>query len=91
MTHRTVHVTITGRVQGVGFRAHVRDRARELGVSGWVRNREDGSVEARVSGPAAAVEEMLDALREGPSFARVEKVNVRDVDATVDEGFHVRC
>ena len=62
---RTVHVMITGIVQGVGYRAFVERRARSLGVSGWVRNRKDGSVEAVFSGEAATVEAISPLAGEG--------------------------
>lgn len=70
-------VEVTGRVQNVGFRAWVRDTARDLGVGGWVRNRSDGTVVAHLEGSAEAVEAMLDRLREGPSAARVDGVEAR--------------
>jgi acylphosphatase len=67
-------VTITGRVQGVGYRAWVEHRARAHGLEGWVRNRRDGSVEALFAGPAEVVSEMVARCRHGPSSARVEAV-----------------
>jgi acylphosphatase len=67
-------VTITGRVQGVGYRAWVEHRARAHGLEGWVRNRRDGSVEALFAGPAEVVSEMVARCRRGPSSARVESV-----------------
>ncbi len=75
-TTRTVHLRIEGRVQGVGYRAFVEMRAAELGLHGWVRNRRDGSVEAVVQGPSAAVDAMLDQCRSGPPGARVDRVEV---------------
>jgi acylphosphatase len=66
------HVTIRGRVQGVGYRYFVERAARSRGLEGWVRNRRDGSVEALFSGPAEAVAAMIAACRRGPSSARVE-------------------
>src|SRR5258708_21265527 len=68
------HVTIGGRVQGVGYRAWVEDRARAHGLEGWVRNLRDGSVEAVLAGPADAVAEMIALCRRGPSSARVDAV-----------------
>jgi acylphosphatase len=67
-------VTITGRVQGVGYRAWVEHRARAHDLEGWVRNRHDGSVEALFAGPADAVDDMVAVCRRGPSSARVDHV-----------------
>jgi acylphosphatase len=67
-------VTITGRVQGVGYRAWVEHRAKAQALEGWVRNRRDGSVEALFAGPPDAVSSMIAACRRGPSMARVDAV-----------------
>jgi acylphosphatase len=67
-------VTITGRVQGVGYRAWVDHQARNHDLEGWVRNHRDGSVEALFAGPADVVSEMVARCRRGPSSARVEAV-----------------
>jgi acylphosphatase len=67
-------VTITGRVQGVGYRAWVDHQARNHDLEGWVRNRRDGSVEALFAGPADVVSEMVARCRRGPSSARVDGV-----------------
>ena len=75
-------VTITGRVQGVGYRAWVEHRAKASGVQGWVRNRRDGSVEAVFAGSAELVSEMIASCWRGPSSARVEVV--REEDAVPD-------
>ena len=85
-----VHVTITGRVQGVGYRAWVVWEAQELGLQGWVRNRRDGSVEAVFAGPAAQVEAMLAACRQGPSLARVANLELDAWDGPIDPGFEAR-
>ena len=89
MKERSVSVGVTGRVQGVGFRAWTEDRARAHGLSGWVRNEPDGSVAVCLSGPAEAVEAMLAELREGPRFSRVETVEVAPAERP-DAGFRVR-
>jgi acylphosphatase len=68
---------IRGRVQGVGYRAFLRDRAAALGLSGWTRNRLDGSVEASVRGEAGAIETLVEALRRGPSGSRVAEIDQR--------------
>ena len=67
-------LVISGRVQGVGFRIWMVEKARDLGVSGWVRNRIDGSVEALVAGDTAAVEELLRLCRRGPRMAEVTSI-----------------
>lgn len=73
---RHVAVRVTGRVQGVGFRAWTRAQAVRRGLTGFVRNEADGSVQAELSGPDAAVEEMLRLLWQGPAAARVDDVAV---------------
>lgn len=69
---------ITGRVQGVGFRFYMQRKARELELTGWVRNRSDGSVEAVIQGASAAVETMIAWARRGPPSAVVADVRVSD-------------
>jgi len=88
MTSR--HLYVTGRVQGVSFRAWTREQAQELGVSGWIRNRPDGSVETVISGASDAVEALIIALRKGPSAAKVEDVRITATDAPAKPGFHIR-
>jgi len=73
--HQTIyHVSIRGRVQGVGYRAWVEDQAAARDLEGWVRNRRDGSVEAVFSGPEDVVSDMIVACRRGPSSAKVDAV-----------------
>jgi acylphosphatase len=74
LAERAVLLRIQGRVQGVAFRASMQREARALGLSGWARNRADGTVEACVAGANADVERMLDWVRRGPAMARVERV-----------------
>jgi acylphosphatase len=69
-----LQVTVRGRVQGVGYRAWLEDRAVACGLEGWVRNRRDGSVEALFSGPPRVVSEMVALCRHGPPGARVDSV-----------------
>lgn len=92
MTERTVQVRITGRVQGVGYRAWTEDAAAELGLRGWVRNRRDGSVEAIFSGSDAAVADMLERCKSGPPAARVDSVAVTERPAgdNLPQGFDFR-
>ncbi|MDH3195460.1 MAG: acylphosphatase [Hyphomicrobiales bacterium] len=75
---RCVHVRITGRVQGVSFRAWTRGEARARNLSGWVRNRADGTVEAVFCGPPDAVNDMIKACHDGPRWANVTAVAVSD-------------
>ncbi|CCE09638.1 putative Acylphosphatase [Bradyrhizobium sp. STM 3843] len=70
-----VHVMVRGRVQGVGYRAWVEDQATLNGLEGWVRNRQDGSVEAVLAGPAADVAEVIELCRKGPPASRVDSVS----------------
>ena len=72
----TRRLIVTGLVQGVGFRYAMAAQARLLGVSGWVRNRRDGSVEAMIAGSAGQIEEMLAWSRVGPAGAAVNRVIV---------------
>ena len=87
---RTVHVRIEGRVQGVGYRAWVADTAAAVGLTGWVRNRRDGSVEAVFKGAAADVARMLRACERGPRAARVERVDVGEQPDAPFRTFEVR-
>ena len=89
MTTRSVHVSIRGRVQGVGYRAWLEGEAVARELSGWVRNRHDGSVEALVSGDADAVAEFIGHLWTGPGMAKVTDVAVAEYGGAVGEGFEV--
>jgi len=71
-------VVVSGRVQGVGFRAATRSQAEARGVAGWVRNRADGSVEAAFEGDPEAVEAIVGFCRKGPPLARVAAVEVSE-------------
>jgi acylphosphatase len=82
---------VTGWVQGVYYRASCRERAVELELSGWVRNRADGAVELEAQGPADRVEALLAWCRQGPARARVESIEVTEIElAPSDSGFWVR-
>jgi acylphosphatase len=81
---------VTGRVQGVFFRAWTRDEAQSLGITGWVRNCGDGSVEAQLEGEAEAIDELLDLIREGPPDARVDALSVEEADQEGLGSFEVR-
>ena len=84
------HVFVSGRVQGVYYRASTRDAARELGVDGWVTNRSDGRVEAVFEGDQEAVEELTDWCHSGSSAASVEDVAVTMEEPAGLDGFEVR-
>jgi acylphosphatase len=86
---RRVHVRVTGRVQGVGFRYSTQIQADRLGIGGWVRNCDDRAVEAQIEGPEAAVEKMLAWMADGPAAARVTRIVTMDITATGATGFRV--
>ena len=85
---KTLHLLIHGRVQGVFFRQSMQREAQYQGVSGWVRNRSDGAVEAVVQGEPAAVEAILRWSRRGPERAHVERVEIGEGDGDYS-GFEV--
>jgi acylphosphatase len=88
---KAVRLRVHGRVQGVGFRYHVLRHAQELGVDGYARNLEDGTVEIRAEGTAQALEALLRTTREGPRWARVDDVRIEDASVTDKlRGFTVR-
>ena len=72
------HICLSGHVQGVFYRVWAQGHARELGVSGWIRNRPDGSVEAHLAGDESAVTRMIERMRRGPSNARVDEFSVEE-------------
>lgn len=75
--HVLAKLKIHGRVQGVFFRQSTREKARELGLSGWVMNMPDGTVEALAAGPENVVNELIAWCEQGPAYARVDKVDVQ--------------
>jgi len=100
---KRTHVFISGRVQGVWFRAHTREKAEELGISGWVRNLPDGRVEAVFEGEdekvdemvkwchrGPKVDEMVKWCHRGPPLSRVEKVDVEYETPKGEKGFTIR-
>lgn len=82
---------IRGRVQGVSFRAWMRDAAEARGLGGWVRNREDGAVEAVIEGDPARLRAMLNALESGPPAARVDDVETSEETPSAPAGFEIRA
>ncbi|HEY7990242.1 MAG TPA: acylphosphatase [Stellaceae bacterium] len=91
MARTAFHVTVTGQVQGVGFRAFVRRCAVELGLDGWVRNRRDGTVEIVAIGDPEAVDRLVQQSTDGPTHAKVEEITVRGTDDDGTTGFHERA
>ena len=75
-----VHVVISGRVQGVWFRASTKQKAEQLGLNGWVKNTFDGDVEAIFEGEENCIREMLDWCHQGPPMAKVEGIKVTEKD-----------
>jgi acylphosphatase len=91
VSNRTrAHLFVSGRVQGVYYRATTQERARELNVDGWVRNLDDGRVEAVFEGPHDAVERMIEWCHEGSPDAVVEEVEVEYEDPEGLDGFEIR-
>jgi len=84
------HVTVHGRVQGVGYRHFALQTARRLGIKGWVRNRINGTVEIVAQGKRATLEAFLEALRRGPAMAYVTAVEVTWEPPHPDEEGHFR-
>lgn len=88
---KTMHVIVKGRVQGVCFRDYTQRQARLLELTGWVRNKADGTVESVFRGNAASVDKMLQWLWQGSPMSKVEAVESRVVDEKINfEGFEVR-
>ena len=85
---KTIHARIEGRVQGVWYRAWTMQQANARGLSGWVRNRFDGTVEAVFHGPPSKVDEMVTACYQGPPAARVERIHANPSDPPEREGFY---
>lgn len=82
-----LRVIVSGRVQGVGYRAWTVREARRLGLAGWVRNRADGSVELLAAGPEAALDALLEACRRGPPLARVDAIETHPAEPPGQENF----
>lgn len=84
---KSVHVIISGRVQGVWFRAWTQKKATALGLTGWVKNRPDGKVEALFSGPIEHVETMLKNCQKGPPLARVNSIQQSPAEPPQNKDF----
>jgi len=93
MTLYAVRLIIAGRVQGVGYRDFLRGEAEARALSGWVRNRRDGTVEAAIAGPIELIDDLIAACRRGPPAARVTDIETQPVDpadADLPAGFAIR-
>jgi len=84
-----VHIFISGLVQGVSFRYFVKTNAQKLGLKGWVRNTEDGGVEAVLNGEKKHIEEMIALCRKGPMLAEVKQVGFEWEETEKFEGFKI--
>jgi acylphosphatase len=87
---KSIHARVTGRVQGVSFRAWTRDEAERRGLDGWVRNESDGTVCAVIHGPEDRVDDMARALRRGPAGAQVSEVQTEIGNPPDNAGFEIR-
>ena len=88
---RRIHVFISGKVQGVGFRAFTQETAEKLKVTGWVRNLRDGRVEAVAEGPTSVISEFIAKIKQGPASGRVDKVDLKDEPPTGEfKGFEIK-
>jgi len=86
-----IHVFITGRVQGVWFRASTKQKAEQLGITGWVRNTTDGRVEAIFEGEESSIKDMIEWCHHGPPHAKIEKVEKKDQNPTNGfDGFSIK-
>ena len=86
----SVHVRVSGRVQGVYYRAYTRDRAKSLGITGWVRNIPGGGVEAVLEGERRQVGEMLKAMKSGPSGSVVLGMELSEIEAKGYNDFEIK-
>ncbi|MDE2038784.1 MAG: acylphosphatase [Elusimicrobia bacterium] len=85
-----LRLTVGGQVQGVGYRWFVREQARRRGVSGWVRNREDGAVEIEAEGEADELKAFVAAIETGHALARIESLASETLDAKGEESFEIQ-
>lgn len=90
MSNVVRHVRVTGHVQGVFFRAWAAEQAVGLGVTGWIRNSADGSVEAHLEGDKWSVQQLIDLLHRGPPSAQVAQVAVEEAEPEGADRFEVR-
>ncbi|MDD2992861.1 MAG: acylphosphatase [Pygmaiobacter sp.] len=84
-----VYLRVGGRVQGVGFRYFSYHTANRLGLTGWVRNRDDGDVEMEVQGAASTIEAFAQAVKQGPTWAKVTELEQHKIDPIVEHSFSI--
>lgn len=84
------HIFISGKVQGVGFRAFIRREAAVLNIRGWAKNLIDGRVEAVIQGDKNKVAQMIEKLKEGPSYARVDNLKINEEELTEYSDFQMK-
>ena len=91
MEHQTARrFVVSGRVQGVGYRAFAQHAARGIGVTGWARNLEDGNVEVHANGTESQLDDFEARLRQGPRWGEVRSVTVTEAAVSDASGFHIR-
>ncbi|MEF8848640.1 MAG: acylphosphatase [Candidatus Thermoplasmatota archaeon] len=88
---KNIHVEVSGKVQGVWFRANTKEKAEQLNINGWVKNTADGKVEAVFEGEEENIKEMLDWCHQGPPLAKVQTVDVEEKNSLEGlEGFSIK-
>lgn len=87
---KTIHIIVTGRVQGVGFRYFTVRGANNLGLCGWVKNLPDGGVEAVIQGQNESIEQMIELLQEGPRASIVTDLKIEEIEQKEFSGFTMR-
>ncbi|MFP4020347.1 MAG: acylphosphatase [Halanaerobium sp.] len=83
------HIYLSGRVQGVGFRAFTQRQASVLDIKGWVKNLADGRVEVVIQGEKNKVKQMIEKLKSGPSYARVDNIEIKDQELDNFKSFDI--
>jgi len=87
----SAHLIISGKVQGVWFRASTKQKAEQLGIAGWVKNTDNGRVEALIEGDEKQIQDMIKWCHQGPPLSRVKKVEVKNIDSTNGfNGFEIK-
>ncbi|MGM0409593.1 MAG: acylphosphatase [Bacillota bacterium] len=87
---KSVHIFLSGRVQGVGFRAFIRRNAKSLNVNGWAKNLADGRVEAVFTGKKDKVNKLIALIKDGPQFAKVNNIEISDENNYEYDSFKIK-